>query len=144
MPGNSFGESLKSGLAGICRLQAQSERGRFPCSLAQKDGHVTLPLPSQGAESCQRCSQEKYAPSLFPLDLTGPETRRDKNHFCYSVAREEQKLPSAFPKAVISTMSFTDPHSHGQTYTQCSSCCSIFLTQAAAPENVLSKQSMAV
>lgn len=43
-------ERMKSGLAGIYRLQAQSEKGLFSCSFSQKGCHVILPPPGQDAE----------------------------------------------------------------------------------------------
>lgn len=73
---------MDSGLAGIYRLQAQSEKGLFPCSPSQKDHHVILPPPSQDAESHEKSSQEKHSPFSFPLDSTCSETSRDKNDFC--------------------------------------------------------------
>ena len=91
MQDNSFGvnawqqfwrERMNSGLAGIYRLQAQSEKGLFPCSPSQKDGHVIRPPPSQDAESNDSRSQEKHSPFLFLLDSTCPETSRDKIDFC--------------------------------------------------------------
>lgn len=69
---------MKSGLAGIYRLQAQSKKGLFPCSSVQKGCHVILPSPSQSAESHKRSSQKKHSLSLFLLDSTSPETSRDK------------------------------------------------------------------
>lgn len=64
MPGNRLGRENESGLAGIYRLQAQSERGLFACALPQKDYHVILPLPGQDAESQP---QEKEPGKTFPL-----------------------------------------------------------------------------
>lgn len=120
---NSFGVNawqqfwrgrMKSGLAGIYRLQAQSEKGLFPCSPAQKDSHVTLSPPSQDAESHERGSQEKHSPSLFLLDSICPETSRDKNDFwCLSSSMWTTRCSMLFSKP-WATRSFLDPYSRGQ------------------------------
>ena len=120
---NSFGVNawqqfwrgrMKSGLAGIYRSQAQSEKGLFLCSPSQKDCHVILHPPSQDAESHERGSQEKHSPSLFLLDSICPETSTDKNDFCCFSSSMWTALFSILFCKPWATHSLTDRYSKGQ------------------------------
>lgn len=116
MPGNSFREREwnLAWLEFIDWLQAQSEKGLFPCSPSQKDCHVILPPPSQDAESRKRSGQEKHSLSLFLLDSTCPETSRDKNDFCYFSSSMWTTLFSILFSKSWATHSLIDGYLWGQ------------------------------